>query len=62
MKNYSQSTDPAYPPRGLGDTVAHLAHAVGADKVAELYTHVTGHPCNCGARQDALNKAFPYKK
>ncbi|OHD24019.1 MAG: hypothetical protein A2Y38_26210 [Spirochaetes bacterium GWB1_59_5] len=61
MRNYSQSTDPSIPARGLGDTVAHLLHATGADKLAEAYTHLTGRPCNCGARQDALNKLVPYK-
>jgi hypothetical protein len=61
MKNYSRSTDPACPPRGLGDTVAHFAHATGIDKVAEAIAHLTGKPCNCGARQEALNQRFPYE-
>ena len=47
---------------GLGDTIANLTHATGADKLAELYTKLTGKPCNCAARQDALNKLVPYYK
>jgi len=46
---------------GLGDAAARLIHATGLDKLAQVYTHLTGRPCNCGARQEALNKAFPYK-
>lgn len=46
--------------RGLGDTVAKITHATGLDKLAELYTSLTGKPCGCAGRQDALNKLFPY--
>lgn len=46
--------------RGLGDTVAKITHATGLDKLAELYTHVTGKDCGCQSRQEALNKLFPY--
>lgn len=46
--------------RGLGDTVATITHATGLDKLAEMYTQVTGKPCGCASRQEALNKLFPY--
>jgi hypothetical protein len=46
--------------QGLGDTVAKITHATGLDKLAALYTEITGRPCGCAQRQDALNKLFPY--
>jgi len=45
---------------GLGDTVAKITHATGLDKLSELYTQITGKPCGCKERQEALNKLFPY--
>lgn len=48
------------PSKGLGDTVAKITHATGLDKLADLYTHVTGKPCGCSERQEALNKLLPY--
>lgn len=48
--------------KGLGDTVARLAHAVGADKLAEVYTRVTGRDCGCQQRQETLNRIFPYRE
>lgn len=46
--------------RGLGDTVAKVTHATGLDKLAALYTEITGKPCGCHERQEALNKLLPY--
>ena len=46
--------------RGLGDTIANITHATGLDKLATLYTQVTGKPCGCQSRQEALNKLIPY--
>lgn len=46
--------------KGLGDTVAKVTKATGLDKLAELYTKVSGKPCGCASRQEALNKLFPY--
>ena len=46
--------------KGLGDTIAKITHATGLDKLAELYTHVTGKPCGCTKRQEVLNKLIPY--
>lgn len=51
------------PSKGLGDTVAKVAHAVGADKVADVWAKTMGKKdCGCKARQQALNKAVPYNK
>ena len=46
--------------RGLGDSIAKITHATGLDKLAHLYTHLTGKPCHCSERQEALNKLIPY--
>jgi len=46
--------------RGLGDTVFKITHATGLDKLAEIYTKITGQPCGCAERQEALNKLFTY--
>lgn len=46
--------------RGFGDTVAKFTHATGLDKLAEAYTSITGKPCGCSSRQEALNKLLPY--
>ena len=48
------------PSRGLGDTVAKITHATGLDKLADIYTGLTGKPCGCASRQEALNKLVPY--
>lgn len=46
--------------RGLGDTIAKITHATGLDVLAKTYTAITGKPCGCASRQEALNKLFPY--
>lgn len=46
--------------QGLGDTIAKITHATGLDKLAELYTNITGKDCGCHSRQEALNKLVPY--
>jgi len=46
--------------RGLGDTIARLTHATGLDRLAHLYTQVTGKDCGCRGRQEALNRLIPY--
>jgi len=48
--------------RGLGDTIAKIAHAIGADKVASAYEKATGKQCGCKKRQDRMNNAIPYKR
>lgn len=45
--------------KGLGDYVADLTHATGLDRVAELYTEITGEPCGCDERQEMLNNLVP---
>lgn len=39
-------------PRGLGDTLASILHAVGIRK---------RRGCGCGRRQALLNRLFPYR-
>jgi hypothetical protein len=45
--------------KALGDCVEVLTHLIGADKVAEFYTDVTGKDCGCRGRQNWLNEHFP---
>lgn len=49
-----------FPSRGLGDTVYKITHTTGLDKLAEMYTKITGKDCGCKNRQEALNKLVPY--
>ena len=46
--------------KGLGDTIAKLTKATGIKKVVNTVSKVTKKPCNCGKRQDTLNRLFPY--
>jgi len=49
--------------RGIGDTIAKFTSATGINKLAQKAATAIGKKgCGCGARQEALNKAFPYKK
>ena len=45
---------PAYPRPGLGDAVAAGLAAVGI--TPERVAKVTGRPCGCGKRKQALNR------
>lgn len=45
--------------KGLGDYVTDFTHATGLNKVAELYTEITGEPCGCEERQEMLNNLVP---
>ena len=44
--------------KGLGDTIAKITEATGIKKVVKF---IAGDDCGCDARQEALNKLFPYK-
>ena len=46
--------------KGLGDTIAKLTKVTGIKKVVDTVSKVTKKPCNCGKRQDTLNRLFPY--
>ena len=46
--------------KGLGDTIAKLTKATGIKKVVDTVSKVTKKPCNCGKRQNTLNRLFPY--
>jgi len=50
------------PMRGLGDVVATATHYTGIKAVVETVAAAVGKPCNCGGRQDALNKAIPFNR
>jgi hypothetical protein len=43
----------------LGDCCADLTHLTGLDRLAALYTQITGKDCGCKKRQDWLNKLVP---
>ena len=45
--------------KGLGDTIAKITKATGIDKAVKF---IAGEDCGCDARQDAMNKAFRYKR
>ena len=56
LRNYRQ------PSRGLGDTIAKFTHATGIHNLAQIGAKAMGKKdCGCKKRQQALNKAFPYK-
>ena len=46
--------------RGLGDTVEKITKLTGVKKVTYAIQKVTGKPCGCNKRKEALNKMFPY--
>jgi hypothetical protein len=49
-------------PKGLGDSVENFTKATGIKAVVDKVSEVTGKPCGCGERRDALNRMFPYDK
>ena len=49
--------------RGLGDSIAKVTKATGLNSLAQMGANILGKKdCGCNKRQEALNKAFPYKK
>jgi hypothetical protein len=42
-------------PTGLGDTIKNITSLTGIDKVVNKISDVTGVPCGCSKRQEALN-------
>jgi hypothetical protein len=48
--------------RGLGDTIATVAHVTGISAIVDKVSKVTGKDCGCKKRKKKLNKAFPYKE
>ena len=49
--------------RGLGDSLARFTRATGINSLAQMGARAMGKKdCGCKKRQEALNKAFPYKK
>lgn len=49
-------------PKGLGDSVENFTKATGIKSVVEKVSEMTGRPCGCSDRRDALNRMFPYDK
>lgn len=49
-------------PKGLGDSIENFTKATGIKAVVDKVSEVTGKPCGCGERRDALNRMFPYDK
>ena len=48
--------------RGLGDDIKKITSATRLDKLAEKIADLTTGDCGCDARQERLNKLFPYKR
>ena len=47
--------------QGLGDTIAKITSATKLDKLAESIADAVGaEGCGCKARQEKLNRMFPY--
>lgn len=43
----------------LGDRVAEFTRATGLNRLARLYTGLTGKDCGCEKRRQLLNRLFP---
>ena len=57
LSNYTRRS------RGLGDTIHKFTTDTGIHSLAQLGAKAVGKKdCGCKKRQEALNKAFPYKK
>ena len=57
LSNYTRRS------RGLGDTIHKFTTATGIHSLAQLGAKAVGKKdSGCKKRQEALNKAFPYKK
>ena len=48
--------------KGLGDSIEKFTKATGIKKVVDTVSEIVKKPCNCGKRQDTLNRLFPYNK
>ena len=46
--------------KGLGDSIEKFTKVTGIKKVVDTVSKVTKKPCNCGKRQENLNRLFPY--
>jgi hypothetical protein len=58
----AKKTTKKAPAKGLGDSIEKITKATGIKKVVELFSAATGIDCGCDARQDKLNKLFPYTR
>ena len=58
----SNNQDYKGPSRGLGDSIARFTRSTGINNLAQMGAKAVGKKvCGCKKRQQALNKAFPYK-
>ena len=49
--------------KGLGDSIEKFTKMTGIQSLAQIGARAVGKKdCGCKKRQQALNKAFPYKK
>tara|TARA_R110000765_G_scaffold107231_1_gene198002 strand:+ start:1126 stop:1281 length:156 start_codon:yes stop_codon:yes gene_type:complete len=48
--------------KGLGDTVAFITKYTGIRWIVRRVSKIFKKDCGCAARQETLNRAFPYKK
>tara|TARA_R110000824_G_scaffold41309_1_gene122999 strand:+ start:588 stop:950 length:363 start_codon:yes stop_codon:yes gene_type:complete len=48
--------------KGLGDSIERITKATGIKAIVDKISEVTGKPCNCNKRKEALNKLFPYSR
>ena len=46
---------------GLGNTVEDIIHITGLDRIARMYTQITGNDCGCEQRKEYLNQLFPFQ-
>ena len=46
--------------KGLGDSIEKFTKATGIKKVVDTVSKIVKKSCNCGKRQDTLNRLFPY--
>ena len=50
------------PSRGLGDSIEKFTRLTGIQSLAQMGARAMGKQgCGCKGRQEALNKAIPYK-
>ncbi len=46
--------------RGLGDLIERVTVATGLKAAVTALEHLTGVPCGCAGRRDALNELVPF--
>ena len=62
LENYAPGVKKVVKSRGLGDTIEKITTATGIKKVVDTISEITGVPCGCSEKKEALNKLIPYKQ